>query len=47
MDVAAVLGALYPGVTVILAAIILREKLTRVQIVGILVALVAIVLMTI
>jgi glucose uptake protein GlcU len=46
MDVAAVLGALYPGITVILAGIILREKLTRVQVGGILVALVAIVLMT-
>ncbi len=47
MDVAAVLGSLYPGITVILAGIILREKLTRVQVGGILAALVAIVLMTI
>ncbi|MFZ1044017.1 MAG: EamA family transporter [Anaerolineales bacterium] len=47
MDVAAVLSSLYPGITVILAGIILREKLTRVQVGGILVALVAIVLMTI
>ena len=46
MDVAAVLGALYPGITVILAGIILREKLTRVQVGGIIMALVAIVLMT-
>ncbi|HUI87894.1 MAG TPA: EamA family transporter [Anaerolineales bacterium] len=47
MDVAAVLSSLYPGITVILARIILREKLTGVQFAGILAALVAIVLMTI
>ena len=47
MDVAAVLSSLYPGFTVILAWINLREKITRVQLVGILIALVAIVMMTI
>lgn len=44
MDVAAVLGSLYPGSTVALARLILRERIARVQTVGILLALVAIVL---
>jgi len=47
MDVAAVLGSLYPGSTVILAWFVLKERITRWQMVGILVALVAIVLITI
>jgi drug/metabolite transporter (DMT)-like permease len=47
MDVAAVLSALYPGGTVFLAWIFLKEKTNRLQLVGILAALVAIVLMTI
>ena len=47
MDVAAVLSSLYPGFTVILAWIMLREKITRAQFVGILAALAAIVMMTI
>jgi drug/metabolite transporter (DMT)-like permease len=47
MDVAAVLSALYPGGTVLLARVFLKEKTNRVQTLGILAALVAIVLMTV
>jgi len=47
LDVAAVLGSLYPGMTVLLASLILRERLNRSQWAGILSALGAIALMTI
>jgi drug/metabolite transporter (DMT)-like permease len=47
MDVAAVLASLYPASTVMLAGLILHERLSRLQFAGILVALAAIVLMTI
>jgi len=47
MDVAAVLGSLYPGGTVLLAWLLLREKITRPQLAGILAALAAIALLTI
>ena len=47
MDVAAVLGALYPASTVFLAWLILREQITRLQAIGITLAFVAIVLFTI
>ncbi len=47
MDVAAVLASLYPGSTVLLAGLFLHERLNRAQVVGVLTALAAIVLMTI
>jgi len=47
MDVAAVLSSLYPGGTAILAWLILKERISRAQTLGILSALVAIALMTI
>ena len=47
LDVAAILSSLYPAVTVLLAIIILRERVTRLQTIGILVALVAISLISV
>jgi drug/metabolite transporter (DMT)-like permease len=47
MDVAAVLVSLYPGSTVILAWLFLRERLNRLQVTGIIAALAAIVFLTI
>ncbi len=46
LDIAAVLASLYPIVTILLAAAILRERILAVQAVGIGVALLAIVLVT-
>jgi drug/metabolite transporter (DMT)-like permease len=46
IDVAAVLGALYPASTVILAWIVLKERLTWLQTLGVLLAFSAIVLFT-
>jgi len=46
LDVAAVLGALYPGATVLLAWVFLKEKISRIQTFGILLALGAIILLT-
>jgi drug/metabolite transporter (DMT)-like permease len=46
IDVAAVLGALYPASTVLLAWIFLKEKLTWIQTFGVLLAFAAIVLFT-
>jgi len=47
LDVAAVLSSLYPGVTVLLAGLVLKEKINKVQWLGILTALAAIALMTV
>jgi len=46
MDVAAVLGSLYPGSTVLLAWFILKERVSPLQMLGILIAFAAIILIT-
>jgi drug/metabolite transporter (DMT)-like permease len=46
LDIAAVLSSLYPGATVVLAWIVLKERITRVQLTGILIAFASIYLFT-
>jgi drug/metabolite transporter (DMT)-like permease len=46
LDVASVLSSFYPGVTVLLAWVFLREKISLIQWVGVLLALGAIILLT-
>lgn len=47
MDVTAVLGSLYPAVTAILARLITKEQMARLQIAGVALAVLAIVMITI
>ena len=47
LDIAAVLSSQYPAVTIIMARFILKERMSRVQMIGIVVALTAIALIAI
>ena len=47
LDISAILSSLYPGATVILAWLILKERISRLQLAGIILALGAIALLTV
>jgi hypothetical protein len=47
LDIAAVLGSLYPAATAVLAKLITKESIARLQVVGMAVAVLAVALMTI
>jgi drug/metabolite transporter (DMT)-like permease len=46
LDITAVLGSLYPAVTAVLAWLVIKERMTQVQLVGVGAAMAAIVLIT-